>query len=193
MEMVPAPFVTLIAEPAMRDALTGATPVEPIRSCPFVGGEVDVIRPPVPLYKNALVVRPETVNDDVIVTAEGNEIVIAPVGEDTTIWLIVPVRDDTPVVDVASIVIVLAVDVRLTFVPATRVLRVNAGFEPPPMRDTPGPTDTSVMVVTVLMIVPSIVIPVPALYVVPDELFHVVPFEKYPLCVKLSYTNEPFD
>lgn len=84
--IVPAPFVTVIwlVVPAMVDN-TGANPVRPIKSCPFVGEAVEVSNPAVPLYMNALVVKPLTVRELVIVTLLGRDKVTAPVDEETVI------------------------------------------------------------------------------------------------------------
>lgn len=93
----PAPLATLIPVPADSAAATGALPVDPIKSCPFVGAAVVVRMPDAPLYKNELAVKPLTVKLEAIVTADGNENVTLPVEALTVIWFVVPVADNTPV------------------------------------------------------------------------------------------------
>ena len=48
MVIEPAPFVTVMPEPCVRAAATGAAPVLPMRSWPLVGAVVVVSKPPVP-------------------------------------------------------------------------------------------------------------------------------------------------
>jgi hypothetical protein len=57
----PGLFVILIAVPEFSAADTGAPPVDPIRSWPFVGALVVVSNPPVPLYTNEFGVKLERV------------------------------------------------------------------------------------------------------------------------------------
>ena len=83
--IAPAPFVIEIPVPAVKAAETGAAPVDPIRSCPFVGAAVVVNRPAVPEYKNELAVCPDTVKLVVMVTAAGKLKVTAPVEAEAVI------------------------------------------------------------------------------------------------------------
>jgi hypothetical protein len=46
--MEPAPFVITTLVPLLSAAATGALPVDPMSSCPFVGAVVAVIAPPAP-------------------------------------------------------------------------------------------------------------------------------------------------
>lgn len=84
-EILPAPLMMLIPLPAVSVPTPGAAPVSPIRSCPFVGGEVVASKPDVPEYKNAFVANPPTVREVVTVTEEGSDTVIAPVDALTVI------------------------------------------------------------------------------------------------------------
>ena len=68
----PAPFVIVIPEPCVNAAATGAAPVDPIKSCPFVGAAVVVSKPPVPEYKNELAVNPVSVKLVPVVPTAGS-------------------------------------------------------------------------------------------------------------------------
>ncbi len=92
----PAAFVTLMPVPAVIVLITGDPPVEPIRSWPLDGADVVVRRPATPLYRNEFDVRPLTVRDVSMITADGSDTVTAPVDADTVIWLLLPVSEVTP-------------------------------------------------------------------------------------------------
>ncbi len=57
----PAPSVIKILLPVFNAAATGAVPVEPMSTWPFVGADVAVIAPPAPEYTNVFAVRPDSV------------------------------------------------------------------------------------------------------------------------------------
>ena len=97
----PAPFVMLIPVPAVKVALTGAALVEPINNWPFVGAVVEDTKPPVPEYKNAFAVLPETVNvvaaviEPGALNVDGILNTIEPVEPDAVISFAVPAKADT--------------------------------------------------------------------------------------------------
>jgi hypothetical protein len=84
-DILPGPFVIDIPVPAVSVDDTGANPVLPMRSCPFVGGVDEVSKPDVPEYKNEFEDRPPTVRDDVIDTVEESDKVTDPVEEEALI------------------------------------------------------------------------------------------------------------
>ena len=101
MVIAPAAFVTEMPAPAVRAAATGAASVDPMRSCPLVGAAVVVSKPAVPLNRNALAVRPESVRAakvgvEAAAMLWGSDRVTAPVGDDATTWFAVPIIEETP-------------------------------------------------------------------------------------------------
>jgi hypothetical protein len=123
----PAPFVTLIAVPAVKVPMVGGFPVFPIKSCPLVGAVVVARRPAVSEYKKESEVKPDTVRELVIVTLLGKLSVTAPVDADTLTLFAVPDNDVTPAFVIVTSVAVVE---KLIPVPLTKPFVAKLGDVP---------------------------------------------------------------